>query len=88
MPPTSVKDEARRLVDQLPDDATWDDLLYQIHVRRSADDGRLASTTAADHRPVSPIEPRDEWERRLLAIGTDCGVSPPDEALSREDMYD
>jgi len=37
---------------------------------------------------VPPIEPRDEWERRLLAIGTDCGVSLSDEALSREEMYD
>lgn len=30
MPTTTVRDEARRLVDQLPDDTTWDDLLYQI----------------------------------------------------------
>lgn len=35
-----------------------------------------------------PLEPRDEWERRLLAIGTDCGVSLSNEALSREEMYD
>ncbi len=35
----SVKDEARRLVDQLPDDATWDDLLYQIYVRQSIEAG-------------------------------------------------
>lgn len=33
-------------------------------------------------------EPRDEWERRLLALGTDCGVSLSDEALSRETMYE
>jgi len=33
-------------------------------------------------------EPRDEWERRLRAIATDCGVSLSDEALSREEMYD
>ena len=32
--------------------------------------------------------PRDEWERRLLAIGTDCGVSLSDEALSSEGLYD
>ena len=37
---------------------------------------------------VPPFEPRDEWERRLLALGTDCGVSLSDEALSREEMYD
>lgn len=38
-------------------------------------------------RPL-PFEPRDEWERRLLAIGRDCGVSPPDSAFSREELYD
>lgn len=35
-----------------------------------------------------PFEPRDEWERRLLSIATDCGISLSDEALSREEMYD
>ena len=38
--------------------------------------------------PPPPFEPRDEWERRLLAIGTDCGVVLPESALSREEMYD
>lgn len=35
-----------------------------------------------------PIEPRDEWERRLLAIGRDCGVSLPNSAVSSEGLYD
>jgi hypothetical protein len=34
------------------------------------------------------LEPRDEWERELFALATDCGVSLSDEALSRENMYD
>jgi hypothetical protein len=38
-------------------------------------------------RPL-PFEPQDEWERRLLAIGRDCGVSLPDSAFSREELYD
>lgn len=38
--------------------------------------------------PAPPIEPRDEWEWRLLSIATDCGVSLPDSALTREAMYD
>ncbi|MFN0021423.1 MAG: hypothetical protein ACKVP0_24495 [Pirellulaceae bacterium] len=33
-------------------------------------------------------EPRDEWERRLLAVASDCGVSLSNEALGREEMYD
>jgi hypothetical protein len=31
--------------------------------------------------------PMDDWERRLLAIATPCGVSLPDEALSSEGLY-
>jgi hypothetical protein len=38
--------------------------------------------------PVSPIEPRDEWERRLLSLAKDCGVSLPDSALRREALYE
>jgi hypothetical protein len=35
-----------------------------------------------------PPAPRDEWERRLLAAGRDCGVSLPDVALSSDGLYD
>jgi hypothetical protein len=38
--------------------------------------------------PKPPIEPRDEWERRLLAVATDCGVSLSNEAVSSEGLYD
>ncbi|HVS38873.1 MAG TPA: hypothetical protein VMS17_25170 [Gemmataceae bacterium] len=34
------------------------------------------------------LQPRDEWERGLLELALDCGVSLSDEALSREEMYD
>lgn len=35
-----------------------------------------------------PFEPRDDWERALLSIGVDCGVSPPDSAFTSEELYD
>lgn len=38
--------------------------------------------------PRPPFEPRDEWERRLLAIASDCGVSLSNEAVSSEGLYD
>ena len=48
---STVKETARQLVDSLSNDATWDDLIYAIHVRRSveegladADAGRVTST--------------------------------------------
>jgi hypothetical protein len=38
--------------------------------------------------PTPPIQPRDEWERRLLAIASDCGVSLSNEAVSSEGLYE
>ncbi len=32
--------------------------------------------------------PRDEWERLLRQAASDCGVSLPHSALSREGMYE
>ncbi len=32
--------------------------------------------------------PRDEWERRLLGLAKDCGVSLSDQAVSREALYE
>jgi hypothetical protein len=34
------------------------------------------------------LEPQDDWERRVLAIGIDCGVSLPNSAFSSESLYD
>jgi len=36
---SSIKKEARRLVEQLPDHASWDDLVYEIYVRQSVESG-------------------------------------------------
>lgn len=34
-----IKTEARRLVDGLPDSASWDDLAYEIYVRQAVETG-------------------------------------------------
>jgi hypothetical protein len=36
----------------------------------------------------SVFQPRDEWERRLLGLARNCGVSLSDDALSREQLYE
>jgi hypothetical protein len=36
---TNVKSEAHRIVDQLPDNASWEDLIYQLYVRQSIEAG-------------------------------------------------
>ena len=35
-----------------------------------------------------PVTPRDEWERHLLTLPRDCGVSLSDAAFSREALYE
>ena len=44
---TNVRDEARKLVDRLPDGATWDDLEYEIYVRRAIEAGIADSDAGA-----------------------------------------
>ena len=35
----SIKSEAHRLVELLPDDATWEDLMYEIYVKQAIEAG-------------------------------------------------
>jgi predicted transcriptional regulator len=39
MTSVTVKEEARRLVEQLPDEATWEDLQYEIYFRQAVEAG-------------------------------------------------
>jgi predicted transcriptional regulator len=36
---SNLKEEAHRLVEQLSDTATWDDLMYEIYVRQAIEAG-------------------------------------------------
>ena len=35
----NVKQQAHQLVEKLPDNATWDDLMYEIYVRQAIEAG-------------------------------------------------
>jgi predicted transcriptional regulator len=50
-----VKSAARQFVDSLPDDATWDGLMYGVYVRQAIDAGRQ---DAAEGRLVDVAEVR------------------------------
>lgn len=39
MPKASIKQEAHELVDDLSDDATWEDLLREVALRRAIEEG-------------------------------------------------
>jgi hypothetical protein len=38
--------------------------------------------------PAVPVQPRDEWERRLLGAATDCGVALSHAAVGSEGLYE
>ena len=39
MPTHNIKQEAKKLVESLPEDATWDDLMYEIYVHQAIEAG-------------------------------------------------
>ena len=54
----NIKEEARRLVENLPEDVTWDDLMYQIYVRQTIEAG-LADSEAGRVTDVEKV--REEF---------------------------
>ena len=54
MAPVNVKEEARKLIEKLPDDVSWDDLMHQIHVRQSIEQG-LADRDAGKVTDVAEV---------------------------------
>ena len=50
----SIKEEARRLIDRLPENSTWDDLMHEIYVRQTVEAG-LADSKASRVKPVEQV---------------------------------
>jgi len=55
-----VKDEAKKLIEKLPDTATWDDIMYELYVKKkiagglkAVDEGRVVSHEEAKKRLLS-----------------------------------
>lgn len=55
----SVKEEARRLVEALPDDSTWEDVMHRIYVRQAIEAGLKDSETG---RVVDVAEVRSRFD--------------------------
>lgn len=56
-----AKQEAKNLIDKLPDTATWDDIMYELYVKKkiaaglkAAEEGRVVSHGDAKKRLMSP----------------------------------
>lgn len=54
----AIKDEARRLVEQLPDGASWEDLIYRLYVRQAIEAGLK---DCAEGRTLSVEEVRRQF---------------------------
>ncbi len=54
MTPTIVKAEAFKMIDELPDTATWQDLMHRIYVRLAIESG-LSESKAGKTVSVSEI---------------------------------
>jgi predicted transcriptional regulator len=48
------KDEAHKLIDQMPSNATWDDLMHEIYIREAIERG-LADSKAGRVKNVIDI---------------------------------
>lgn len=56
---SSAKDAARQIIEQMPEQATWDDIMYELYVKQKIEGGLQA---AEEGRTVS----QEEAKRRLL----------------------
>ena len=50
----NVKEEARKLINNLPDNSTWDDLMHEIYVRQAIEAG-LADSEAGHVTSVEQV---------------------------------
>jgi hypothetical protein len=51
---TVIKEDAHKLIDQLPTNATWDDLMYEIYVREAIEKG-IEDSRSGRTKDVSEI---------------------------------
>ncbi|MGD0962196.1 MAG: hypothetical protein ABSB19_20490 [Methylomonas sp.] len=56
----TAKQSARQLIEQVPDQASWDDIMYEFYVKQKLEKGLQA---AQDGRTVS----HEEAKKRLMA---------------------
>ena len=49
-----TKEEAHKLVDQMPENATWDDLMHEIYVRQAIEQG-LADSQVGRTKSVQEV---------------------------------
>jgi len=51
---SNIKDEAQRLIELLPENSTWDDLMHRIYVRQAIERG-VEDSKSGRNKKVSEI---------------------------------
>jgi len=54
MATTNIKEAAQKLIEKMPDDSTWDDLMHEIYVRQAIESG-LADSQAGRTTSVETL---------------------------------
>jgi predicted transcriptional regulator len=57
---STVKEEVKQLVERLPEDVTWADVMYEVYVRQKLEAGLKASDEGR-------VVPHEEVKKRFLA---------------------
>ena len=55
-----IKEEAKKLIDKLPEEATWDDIMYELYVKKKL-------SVALEAAEKGDIVSHEEAKRRLLS---------------------
>ena len=58
---STARDEAIKTISRLPEDASWDDIMYKIYVKRKIEEGLKA---AAEGRTVPHEEVKEMFRPR------------------------
>ncbi|MBU1599830.1 hypothetical protein KKG61_06985 [bacterium] len=53
-----VKEEAKRLIDNLPKEATWDEIMYEFYIKKKIEAGLMAGE---EGRVISHKEAKDRF---------------------------
>ena len=55
-----AKEEARKLIETIPDSASWDDIMYEFYVRQKVE-------AALEEMEAGEVVPHEDVEKRFLA---------------------
>ena len=56
-----IREEAKKIIDNLPDEASWDDVMYEMYVRKKIDEGLKA---ANEGKVVSHEEVKKKFQQK------------------------